>query len=101
MPDFDKVKREMGLEELNTLKMMISNWRRGYESWLTPGDNDYVFEDFIEDVNLQMMPYVRRLTSTDYWTEEDVAELTAHVMKELNCLKGVADALRSKTRDSG
>ena len=92
MEDQEK-KKELGKEELRMLKMMVSNWKRGYLTWLTPGDNEYVFESFMEDVLQHLSPYVERLLETKYWTLEDGGELTGHVLEELEKLKEAADGL--------
>jgi len=88
-----KSKEEIGQAELETLKMMISNWRRGYETWLTPGDNEYVFEEFMEDIQKHLAPYVERLLQTEYWTNKEGREFSEYILNQLEELKGKANEL--------
>jgi len=86
-------KEETGQAELETLKMMVSNWRRGYETWLTPGDNEYVFEEFVEDIQIHLAPYVERLLQTEYWSDKEGTELSLYILSQLEELKGKANEL--------
>ena len=79
--------------ELKTLMLMVSNWRRGYETWLTPGDNDYVFEEFVSDIKMHISPYVERLLAIDYITQAEGTEFFLYIMEQVDELKRKADEL--------
>ena len=50
------------IKELDTLKGMLNNWKRGFLSWASPdGDNEYVLLEFTEEIQQQLYPYVTRL----------------------------------------
>ena len=48
-------------QELDTLKQMLNNWKRGFLNWASPdGDNDYVLLEFTEEIQEQVYPLVTR-----------------------------------------
>jgi len=52
------------IEELDTLKGMLNNWKRGFPAWASPGgDNEHVLLEFREEIEEQLYSYVTRLLS--------------------------------------
>ena len=75
-------------EEVAVLKQMILNWHRGYLTWVQPGeDNDYVLEEFHEDITNHLFPYVSRLLALEYLTQEEATELMDHCYSAVGRLK--------------
>jgi len=63
------------IEELDTLKGMLNNWKRGFLSWASPdGDNEYVLLEFQEEINSQLYPYVTRLLEANHLTQSEASE---------------------------
>ena len=63
------------IKELDTLKAMLNNWKRGFLSWASPdGDNEYVLLEFNEEIQAQLYPYVTRLLETEYLSEPEARE---------------------------
>ena len=56
--------------ETDDLHKMIQNWKK---SWLgfysSDGINEWIMEEFMEEVEIYLVPYVGRLKDTDYLTE--------------------------------
>ena len=81
------------IKELNTLKGMVLNWKRSFLGWASPeGDNDYVYQDFSEDIQRLVYPYVRRLYETKYLSDSEAKEFMDY------CYSQVED-LRDQLRD--
>ena len=81
------------IKELNTLKGMVLNWKRSFLGWASPeGDNDYVYQDFSEDIQKLVYPYVRRLYETKHLSASEAEEFMN------NCYRQVED-LRDQLRD--
>ena len=75
-------------EELDVLKGMLDNWKRGFLSWASPeGDNDYVLLEFSEEIQMHVYPYVRRLFETNYLTEVEVKEFMHYCFSQVEDLR--------------
>ena len=62
-------------KELETLKGMVLNWKRGFLGWASPeGDNEYVIHEFSDEIQQQVYPFVRRMVETGYLTESEAKE---------------------------
>ena len=85
--------KENVIKELNNLKGMMLNWKKGFLSWASPdADNDYVCQDFTEDIQNIVYPYVRRLYETKHISDFEAKEFMDY------CYSQVAD-LRNQLRD--
>ncbi len=63
------------LKELETLKGMVLNWKRSFLGWASPeGDNEYVIHEFLDEIQQQVYPYVRRMFETDHLTDSEAKE---------------------------
>jgi hypothetical protein len=75
-------------EELDVLKGMLDNWKRGFLSWASPeGDNDYVLLEFSEEIQMHVYPYVRRLFETNYLSEVEVKEFMNYCFSQVEDLR--------------
>ena len=75
-------------EELDVLKCMLDNWKRGFLSWASPeGDNDHVLLEFTEEIQLHVYPYVRRLFETNYLSEIEVKEFMHYCFSQVEELR--------------
>jgi len=81
------------IKELDNLKGMILNWKKSFLGWASPGgDNDYVYQDFSEDIQRFVYPYVRRMYETKYLSDSEAKEFMDY------CYSQVED-LRDQLRD--
>ena len=79
-------------QELEVLKQMMQNWKRGFLSWVSPdGDNDHVLLEFTEEIQEQVYPYVTRLRETENLSDAEAKEFMDY------CHSHVAD-LRDQLR---
>lgn len=56
-------------KELDALEMMVFNWKQVYLGDATPdGNNDCLVEEFQEEIETYMVPYLRRLFQCEHLT---------------------------------
>jgi hypothetical protein len=56
-------------QELDALEMMVLNWKQCYLGDATPdGNNDCLVEEFQEEIETYMVPYLRRLFQCEHLT---------------------------------
>ena len=62
-------------KELEALEMMLYNWKRSYLRDATPdGNNDFLVEEFQEEISVYMGPYLRRLCQCEHLTAQEAEE---------------------------
>ena len=75
-------------EELDVLKGMLDNWKRGFLSWASPeGDNDYVLLEFSEEIQMHVYPYVRRLFETNHLSNAEAKEFMDYCFSQVEDLR--------------
>lgn len=75
-------------EELDVLKGMLDNWKRGFLSWASPdGDNDHVLLEFIEEIQTCVYPYVRRLFETNHLSDDEAKEFMQYCFSQVEDLR--------------
>jgi len=76
-------------QELDTLKQMLNNWKRGFLSWASPdGDNDYVLMEFTEEIHEQVYPLLTRLRETEHLTNSEAQEFMDYCHSQVEDLRG-------------
>jgi hypothetical protein len=74
--------------ELDTLKGMMDNWKKGFLSWASPdGDNEHVLLEFTEEIQTHVYPYVRRLFETNYLTHTEAKEFMSYCLSQVEDLR--------------
>ena len=75
-------------QELDTLKQMLDNWKRGFLSWASPdGDNDYVLLEFSEEIQEQVYPLVSRLRETEHLSNSEAKEFMDYCYSQVEDLR--------------
>ena len=76
------------IKELETLKGMLNNWKRGFLSWASPdGDNEYVLLEFQEEINSQLYPYVTRLLEAQHLNQSEAREFMDYCYGQVEDLR--------------
>lgn len=76
-------------QELEVLKKMMDNWKRGYLSWASPdGDNQHVLLEFTEEIQEQVYPYVTRLRETEHLSDAEAKEFMDYCFGQVEDLRG-------------
>ena len=75
-------------QELDVLKQMMNNWKRGYLSWASPdGDNQHVLLEFTEEIQEQVYPYVTRLRETEHLSDAEAKEFMDYCYSQVEDLR--------------
>ena len=76
------------IKELDTLKEMLNNWKRGFLTWVSPdGDNEYVLLEFREEIDSQLYPYVTRLLETKHLSQSEATEFMDYCFSQVEDLR--------------
>jgi len=76
------------IKELDTLKGMLHNWKKGYLSWASPdGDNDYVLEEFNEEISNTLYPFVTRLLEAKHLNQSEAKEFMNYCYSQVEDLR--------------
>jgi hypothetical protein len=75
-------------QELDVLKQMMNNWKRGFLLWASPdGDNQHVLVEFTEEIQEQIYPYVTRLRETEHLNEAEAKEFMDYCYSQVDDLR--------------
>lgn len=74
-------------KEIKDLKEILNNWKRGFISWATPdGGNEFIIEEFLEEIHQQLFPHVNRLFEMKHLTLEEAKDFRDYCFNEVNNL---------------
>jgi hypothetical protein len=96
-----KIKRRSSMEEnvikeLDTLKQMLNNWKRGFLGWASPdGDNEYVLLEFNEEIQQQVYPYVTRLLEAEHLSQFEAKEFMDYCYSQVEDLRDQLDTVET------
>jgi len=77
-------------KELEALEMMVFNWKQCYLGDATPdGNNDYLVEEFEEEIFTYMHPYLRRLYQCEHITAQKAEEFLNFCHSEVEDLRNL------------
>jgi len=75
-------------QELDTLKQMVNNWKRGFLGWASPnGDNDHVLQEFTEEIQQQVYPFVIRLREMEHLNASEAKEFLDYCYSQVEDLR--------------
>lgn len=62
-------------KELDAIGAMVSTWHKKYLEWATAdGNNEFLVEEFMEEVDMYVLPFVRRMTQVEHLTLREADE---------------------------
>ena len=81
-------------KELDALRGMVLAWKENYLRWASPeGGDEFLAEEFSNEIQTHVYPYVRRLYETNHLQEREIREFLdfcyAQVEDLLDSLRGV------------
>jgi len=83
-------------QELDVLKQMMNNWKRGYLSWASPdGDNQHVLLEFTEEIQEQIYPYVTRLRETEHLNDVEAKEFMDYCYSQVQDLRDQLEEVKT------
>ena len=75
-------------QELNALEEMVLNWKRNYLEYATPeGNNDFLVQEFQEEITTYISPYMRRLFQCEHVTEMEASEFLDSCYRQVDDLR--------------
>ena len=75
-------------QELEVLKQMMNNWKRGFLLWASSdGDNQHVLLEFTEEIQEQIYPYVTRLRETENLNDVEAREFMDYCYSQVEDLR--------------
>ena len=75
-------------QELDGLKQMMNNWKRGFLAWASPdGDNQYVLLEFTEEIQEHIYPYVTRLRESEHLNDAEAKEFMDYCYSQVEDLR--------------
>ena len=74
--------------EIDTLHQMVQNWKNFWlTQYSTDGVNEWIMEEFIEEVSTYIIPYVGRLLDTNNITETDCGVFYERLKDEITDMR--------------
>jgi hypothetical protein len=62
-------------KELDAIKEIVLRWKKSYLGWVDPeGGNDYLLEEFSEEISTHVSPLVRRMWEGNHLSKFEVHE---------------------------
>lgn len=85
-------------EELDTIKKMVLRWQKSYLGWATPdGGNEYLLEEFSEEITTYVSPMVRRFCENNYLSPFEHHEFLEYCYSQVNELR---DLIKEKEAEA-
>ncbi|GAI82016.1 unnamed protein product [marine sediment metagenome] len=76
------------MKETDDLHQMVQNWK---ESWLThystDGVNEWIYEEFVEEIEIYIIPYIGRLYDINHLTETDCGVFCGRLFGEITDMR--------------
>ena len=93
---------EIVRKELNALEEMVLNWKRNYLEYATPeGNNDFLVQEFQEEITTYLSPYLRRLFQCEYITEMEASEFLGSCYGQVDDLRRLIQEKESQPAKPG
>jgi hypothetical protein len=75
-------------KELDNLEQMVFNWKVNYLGFATSdGNNEFLLEEFHEEITTYISPYLRRLYQCEYLTVDEADEFLDYCYNQVEELR--------------
>jgi len=75
-------------KELDNLEQLVFNWKASYLGFATSdGNNDFLLEEFREEITTYISPYLRRLYQCEYLTVDEADEFLDYCYNQVEELR--------------
>jgi predicted glycosyl hydrolase (DUF1957 family) len=86
-------------KELDTIKMMVLRWQKNYVEWATgDGGNDYLIQEFSEEISMHVSPLIRRLYENGFLTLTEHHEFMESIYNQINVLHDLIKIKEAETK---
>jgi len=67
-------------KEIEVIKSMIDNWEKSYLlQAIKDGDNEYLIEDFVEEINTHVMSYIHSFYTKEFISMSEFSDIKASI----------------------
>jgi hypothetical protein len=88
---------KMGPTELEAIRGMVLSWKRSHLAVADPdGGDEFLAEEFSDEIRTYVHPYVRRLCETEYLQEAEASEFLDFCYAQVEDLLASLKAARGK-----
>ncbi len=85
---------DMVMRELNDIEMIVGHWKDDYMSEITGKNDEFLFEDFLEEIDTYVSSKVSRLYQSEYINYNEMKIFMDRCYKHLMELRGAIDEAR-------
>jgi hypothetical protein len=85
---------EMVVKELDDIELIVSHWKDDYMKYVTGKNDEYLFEEFLEELDTHVSPKVRRLYENKYIDYNEMGIFMDRCYKHLMELREAIDEAR-------
>lgn len=79
---------EKARREIETLRGKVLTWKRSYAGWASPeGGDGFLAEEFSEDIQTYVYPYVRRLYEMNHLDQREAREFLDYCYAQVEELR--------------
>jgi len=88
-------------KELDTIKQMVLRWQKSYLGWATSdGGNDYLIEEFSEEISMHVSHLVRRLYENKFLSPSEYHEFMESCYNQVSELLNLIKIKEAETKKS-
>jgi hypothetical protein len=88
--------KEVGTDELQVLKRMVLAWKEDYTGSVpADGGGEYLCQDFSQEIEENLYPYVRRMVETDHISQDQAREFLAFCYRQVMELRDLIEEPKS------
>jgi hypothetical protein len=89
-------------QELEALEAMVLNWKQNYLEYASPeGNNDFLVEEFQEEITTYMSPYLRRLFQCEHLTQTQATEFLENCYGQVDDLRRLIQEMETPPAKPG
>jgi hypothetical protein len=93
---------EMGRKELEAIRGMVVTWKKSHLAVADPnGGDEFLAEEFSDEIRTHVYPYVRRLCENNYLQESEASELLDFCYAQVEDLLASLKAAGGKQIEAG
>ena len=86
-------------KELDTIRELVLRWKKSYLGWATPdGGNDFLLEEFSEEISRHVSPLVRRLYESNHLSLSEHHEFLEDCYSQVNELRDLIKIKETETQ---
>ena len=90
--------KEVGTDELQVLKRMVLAWKEDYTGSVPPdGGGEYLCQDFSQEIEEYVYPYLRRMIETDHISQDQAREFLEFCYRQVMELRDLIEEPKPPT----